>query len=131
MHHILVTIHIVECFPKVRFLFTAMDIETDTNAFQKQRCEDIICPERAECCTTVRWRISERDFHDGMFREWWLLHEGARIYEEGGAYFIHWPMRCRNVSDDGLRCMDYANRPATCRLYTCRRMAENRGSGHE
>ena len=67
--------------------------------------------------------LGERYFHDQVSREWWLLHKGARIYDEDGAFYIQWPMRCRNVSDDGLRCMDYENRPATCRLYVCRCMA--------
>ncbi len=95
----------------------------EMNIFQKIPCEAIDCPERIDCCTTVRWRISERDFRDKLFREWWLLHEGARLYEEDGAFYIQWPMRCRNVSSDGLRCEDYDNRPDTCRLYACRRMA--------
>lgn len=85
-------------------------------------CEEVDCPERIDCCTTVRWKISERDYRDEAFREWWLLHEGARIYEEHGSYYIQWPMRCRNVCQDGLRCMDYENRPLTCRMYVCRRM---------
>lgn len=95
----------------------------ETCVFQKIRCDEIDCPERIECCTTVRWRILERDFHDQVFREWWLLREGARIYEEDGAFYIQWPMRCRNITDDGLRCIDYENRLGTCWLYVCRRMA--------
>ena len=101
----------------------------EKNIFQSIRCEDVDCPERAECCTTVRWRISESDYNDSHFREWWFLHEGARIYEEDGAYYIQWPMRCRNVSDDGLRCMDYENRPYICRNYICRYMAGMTGIG--
>ncbi len=99
-------------------------MDEEISFFQKTKCEDIYCQERKDCCTTVRWRIGERDFRDGMFREWWLLHEGARIYEEDGVFWIQWPMRCRNVSEDGLRCEDYEHRPATCRLYVCRRMME-------
>ncbi len=95
----------------------------ETSIFQKTPCEETDCPERIDCCTTVRWRIGERDFRDSMFREWWLLHEGARLYEEDGVFWIQWPMRCRNVSSDGLRCEDYDHRPATCRFYVCSRMA--------
>ncbi|MCE5252315.1 YkgJ family cysteine cluster protein [bacterium] len=98
--------------------------------FERIRCEDVDCPERAECCTTVRWRISEHEYHDATFREWWLLHEGARLYEEDGVRYIQWPMRCRYVSEDGLRCMNYDNRPENCRRYVCQRMAET-GSGKE
>lgn len=99
--------------------------------FERIPCSEVNCPERIDCCTTVRWRISERDFNDSDFREWWLLHEGARIYSEDGEYWIQWPMRCRNVSDDGLRCLDYENRPLTCRMYACRRMTGQDISGRE
>ncbi len=95
----------------------------EQNIFERIRCENTDCPERADCCTTVRWRISADDFTDNRFREWWLLHEGARIYEEDGVYFIQWPMRCKNASPDGLRCMDYDNRPELCRRYVCRYMS--------
>lgn len=95
------------------------------NPFAPRRsCEETDCPERADCCTTVRWRISRADYTDPRFREWWLLHENARMYEEDGAWFIQWPMRCRNVSPDGLRCLDYENRPDICRGYVCRRMTD-------
>lgn len=94
------------------------------SVFEKISCSDVICPERIECCTTVRWRISESDFKEESFRKWWLLHEGARIYEEDGVYFIHWQMRCKNASPDGLKCLDYENRPDVCRFYVCKRMAE-------
>jgi len=93
------------------------------SVFERIPCRDIDCPERIDCCTTVRWKISERDYNDTRFREWWLLHEGARIYEEDGVHFIQWPMRCRNVSPDGLSCLAYEDRPFVCRNYTCRRMA--------
>ena len=93
------------------------------SVFERISCSDVDCPERIDCCTTVRWRITERDFNDRAFREWWLLHEGARIYEEAGVYYIQWPMRCRNVSTDGLSCRDYENRPDVCRQYACMRMA--------
>lgn len=86
-------------------------------------CSEVSCPERADCCTTVRWRISDKDFSDRRFREWWLLHEEARMYREDGVCYIQWPMRCRNVSPDGLRCMAYDDRPDICRGYACRRMA--------
>lgn len=92
--------------------------------FEKKNCLDTECPERADCCTTVRWRITKDDYNDSRFPKWWLLHEGARIGEEDGAYYIQWPMRCRNASEDGIRCMDYENRPENCRLYICWRMAE-------
>ena len=94
----------------------------DKSIFEKIPCRDAECPERVDCCTTVRWRISKRDYDDRKFREWWFLHEGSRIYEEDGVFYIQWPMRCRNVSEDGLRCLDYENRPETCRLYVCSRM---------
>lgn len=94
--------------------------------FENIPCGEVNCDERIDCCTTARWRISERDYNDRNFREWWLLHEGARIYEEDGCFFIQWPMRCKNVSDDGLRCLDYENRPETCRLYVCRLMNEKK-----
>lgn len=97
---------------------------TERNIFERIRCEDTDCPERIDCCTTVRWRISEDDYTDRRFRDWWMLHEGARIYEEDGAYYIQWPMRCTKVSEDGLRCMDYENRPELCRRYVCRYMAK-------
>ncbi|MHB9028208.1 MAG: CxxCxxCC domain-containing protein [Candidatus Latescibacterota bacterium] len=100
-----------------------MDQSNETSIFQKNPCLEADCPERAECCTTVRWRITERDFYDQVFREWWLLHEGARILEERGAHYIQWPMRCTKASEDGLRCTDYENRPLNCRHYTCERMA--------
>ena len=93
------------------------------NIFERIRCEDTDCPERIDCCTTVRWRISREDYDDRRFRDWWLLHEGARLYEEYGACYIQWPMRCKLVSDDGLRCTDYDNRPELCRRYVCRYMA--------
>ena len=97
---------------------------TDTpNPFAPRRsCLETVCPERADCCTTVRWRISRGDFEDWRFREWWCAHEGARIYEEDGICYIQWPMRCRHVSPDGLRCTDYENRPQLCRDYVCRYM---------
>lgn len=101
-----------------------MDQNQDTSIFQRTRCEDVDCPERVDCCTTVRWRIDARDFRDRVFREWWMLHEGARMYEEDGVFYIQWPMRCAKVSEDGLRCLDYENRPRNCRLYTCPRMAK-------
>ena len=94
------------------------------SVFQKKDCLDVECSERVDCCTTVRRKISEREFNDKVFREWWLLHEGARLYEEDGFYYIHWPMRCKYASDDGLRCMNYENRPENCRLYVCRLMTE-------
>ncbi len=97
--------------------------DEEMSIFQKSPCETVDCPERIDCCTTVRWKIDERDYRDIRFREWWLLHEGARIYEEDGVFWIQWPMKCRNVSPDGLRCEDYDRRPATCRLYVCRWMA--------
>jgi Fe-S-cluster containining protein len=93
------------------------------SVFELIPCEDVDCPERIDCCTTVRWRISEREYDDSKFREWWLLHEGARLYEEDSNYYIQWPMRCRHVSDDGLRCMNYSDRPDICRHYVCKRMA--------
>jgi hypothetical protein len=96
----------------------------EKSMFQKTPCEDIDCPERAECCTTVRWRISRENYYDTDFKEWWLLHDGARIFEEDGTYYIQWPLLCRNVSGDGLRCTDYENRPKNCRLYACKYMAE-------
>jgi len=99
---------------------------TNDNIFQKQPCLDADCPERADCCTTVRWRISREVFHDRVFREWWLLHEGARLCEEDGTFYMQWPMRCSKVSDDGLRCADYDNRPENCRRYVCRYMADER-----
>jgi Fe-S-cluster containining protein len=98
--------------------------EIKKSAFEKTPCTKTLCPEKADCCTTVRWRISEHDYHDPRFHEWWLLHEGARIYEEDGIFYIQWPMRCRNVSADGLRCMDYDNRPDTCRFYVCKHMTD-------
>jgi len=91
--------------------------------FERIPCSEADCPERIDCCTTVRWRIAREDYRDEGFREWWLLHEGARIYEENGVCWIQWPMRCKNVSADGLRCEDYNNRPDTCRLYTCPHMS--------
>lgn len=93
------------------------------SVFERKKCIEIDCPERIDCCTTVRWKISERDFNDKTFRDWWLQHEGARICEENGLYFIQWPMRCKSVSEDGLRCLDYENRPDNCKLYACFRMA--------
>ncbi len=99
--------------------------------FERTPCSEIECPERVACCTTVQWRISEEDYRDSRFREWWLLHEGARMFEENGVFYIQWPMRCRNVSDDGLRCLDYDHRPDTCRLYTCARMAEKPARSEE
>jgi len=87
-------------------------------------CKDVDCPERIDCCTTVRWQIREEEYYDEVFREWWLIHEGARIYKENGVFYIQWPMRCKNASEDGLKCLDYANRPLNCKLYTCRRMNE-------
>ena len=93
------------------------------NPFEPRRsCADTDCPERIDCCTTVRWRISRAEFTDTRFRDWWLAHEGARIYEEDGVCYIQWPMRCRNVSEDGRRCRDYDNRPELCRDYICRYM---------
>jgi len=100
-----------------------MHQDQEVSIFQKKLCIDVECPERSECCTTVQWRITEREFHDEVFREWWLLHEGARIFKYNGAYYIQWPMRCSKVSEDGLRCTDYENRAVNCRLYTCERMA--------
>ena len=100
----------------------------EKSIFEKIPCSDAECSERIECCTTVRWRISESDFKDSRFRKWWLLHEGARLYKEDGAFYIHWPMRCRNISEDGLRCLDYENRPEICRLYVCKNMAEKKFS---
>ena len=97
-----------------------------TNIFERIPCLDADCPERIDCCTTVRWRISREEFLDQRFREWWLLHEGARLYEEDGVHYIQWPMRCRNASPDGLRCMDYENRPRLCREYVCNLMAGKR-----
>ncbi len=99
------------------------------NIFQKHDCLDVDCPERIDCCTTVRWRISRETFEDGVFREWWLLHEGARLYEENGVCWMQWPMRCSRVSEDGLRCMDYDNRPENCKRYVCDRMADGRLTG--
>ena len=96
----------------------------EKSMFQKIPCDDVECPERAECCTTVRWRISRENYYNTDFKEWWLLHEGARIFKEDGAFYIQWPLRCRNVSEDGLRCMDYENRPKNCRLYACNYMAD-------
>ena len=91
---------------------------------ERNPCLGVSCPERIDCCTSVRWRITERDYHDPYFREWWLLHEGARLVSEDGSFFMQWPMRCRNVSEDGLRCLDYENRPYTCRMYVCKRMTQ-------
>ncbi len=101
-----------------------MDQKDIKNIFEQTPCLEATCPEREECCTTVRWRISKEDYHDRVFREWWLLHEGARMVQEDEAYYIQWPMRCSKVSEDGLQCLDYENRPVNCRLYTCRHMAE-------
>ena len=95
------------------------------SVFQKKKCMDTDCPEREDCCTTVRWKISESDYNSNTFKEWWLLHENARIYEERGTYYIQWPMRCKNVSEDGLQCLDYENRPDNCKLYVCHRMADD------
>ncbi len=103
-----------------------MHRDEEKNIFQQTPCLEVNCTEREDCCTTVRWRIDERDYQDRVFREWWMLHEGARIYEEDGAYFIQWPMRCGKVSEDGLRCTDYDNRPVNCRLYICGKMADGR-----
>ena len=94
----------------------------------KKSCLDVDCPERADCCTTVRWRISEEDFYDEHFREWWLMHEGARIYREHGTCYIQWPMRCKNASPDGLGCLDYHHRPVICRQYVCHRMLGDDGN---
>ncbi|MFA6471587.1 MAG: YkgJ family cysteine cluster protein [Candidatus Latescibacterota bacterium] len=96
---------------------------------KKIPCADVQCPERVDCCTTVRWRISDEDYHDPIFREWWLIHEGARLYHEDGAYFIQWPMRCMLVSEDGLRCTDYERRTENCRLYVCRKMTGAKSNG--
>jgi len=94
----------------------------EQNIFERIKCADADCPERIDCCTTVRWRITLDDYKDRRFRDWWTLHEGARIYEEDGVYYIQWPMRCKNVSEDGLSCLDYEARPEICRKYVCRAM---------
>ncbi|MFC1607801.1 YkgJ family cysteine cluster protein [Candidatus Latescibacterota bacterium] len=91
--------------------------------FERIPCNEVECKERIDCCTTVRWRVSQRDYHDEHFREWWLLHEGARIYEEDGINYIQWPMRCKNVAEDGLRCLKYDERPEVCRQFVCKPMA--------
>ena len=96
----------------------------ETNLFEKIPCKDAKCPERRDCCTTVRWRISSEEYSDSRFREWWLLHEGARLFKENGTCYIQWPMLCSKVSEDGLRCTDYENRPHICREYVCGYLAQ-------
>ena len=83
-----------------------MQEKPEKSAFERIPCRNLDCPERIECCTTVRWHIGERDYHDRDFREWWLLHDGARLIEEDGMFYMQWPMRCRNVADDGLSCRE-------------------------
>lgn len=85
-------------------------------------CKDTYCPERIDCCTTVRWRISKSEYNDPVLRDWWLAHEGSRMYKEGDVYYIHWPMKCKYVSENGMECTDYNNRPLNCKLYVCDRM---------
>jgi uncharacterized protein len=74
------------------------------------------CP--AKCCRYFALPLDTPDtWKEFDYMRWFLLHEGATVFCEDGAWYLLVYSACRHLRDDNL-CGTYPTRPNICREYT-------------
>jgi len=48
---------------------------------------------------------------------WYLCHEDITVFVEDGDWYINIKNKCRYLSEENYKCMNYNNRPRICRQY--------------
>jgi Fe-S-cluster containining protein len=80
----------------------------------KVLCEDCA----GMCCRYFAMQIDtpedKSDFED---IRWYLAHENVSVFVEDGSWFANIKNKCRHLSEDNHKCMNYDNRPPICRKY--------------
>lgn len=72
----------------------------------------------AKCCRYFALPIEEPETRDDWeYIRWYLMHEGATLFSEDGAWYLLVHAECRNLQSDN-RCAIYDTRPQICRDYS-------------
>ena len=75
----------------------------------------------AKCCRYFALAIDTPDcWRDFEYMRWFLLHEGAAVFTEEGAWYLLVYGGCKHLRSD-QRCAIYPTRPQVCREYTTRK----------
>ena len=80
-------------------------------------CPCTYCP--GKCCRYFALPIdvptSRREYD---FMRWFLLHEGATVFVDDGAWYLLVYLKCKHLDDATNRCGIYETRPKICREYS-------------
>ncbi|MDB4671361.1 YkgJ family cysteine cluster protein [Pirellulaceae bacterium] len=81
--------------------------------------DEVLCDYcTAKCCKYFALPIdtptTRRDFE---FMRWYLLHDRASIFTDGGTWYLLVHTTCKHLMED-QRCGIYETRPEICREYT-------------
>lgn len=80
---------------------------------------DVLCHHcTAKCCRYFALPIEEPTTReDWEFVRWYLLHDGATVFNEDNSWYLLVHSECRHLQSDN-RCGIYDTRPLICREYS-------------
>lgn len=85
------------------------------------------------CCRYFALPIDKpENYQEFDFIRWFLLHENASVFRDGGDLFLLVHNKCKNLGDEN-RCHVYSKRPQICRDYSsakCEYMEQNPYEGY-
>ena len=97
---------------------------TDNRSAQQMTREELPAGEvlceycTAKCCRYFALPIERpRTFRDWEFIRWYLLHEGASLFQDEGSWYLLVHTKCKHLQADN-RCGIYETRPPICREYS-------------
>lgn len=70
------------------------------------------------CCRYFALQIDtpeDRDDYEDI--RWYLCHENVTVFVEDGDWYVNIKNKCRHLSEDDYKCMNYDQRPPICRKY--------------